>query len=669
MPGTFVSFHFVVSRSKATVPNTEHSHILLCVRRLYRILRMLADMGPKRPLSKVGIIFGDGIFAGEGLLDILGIKSTCKICQDTFHLLSETDGAWPKFFGSRAWPRLKEDFNNLVYSRTEAIYNDRHRALKERLAKENVPTWIEYLEKNVHGHRRQFVRCYVTTYRFNLGREGSSCAEANHSSYVRRIGESSIEEPAVMVKNCMNRHGDMCKERHQEMVNYRAHSIGTANRGTLGVEDTKALLFLSRWGYELWTWAKNEATNYHLLIDENGDVIVRRNGKTKGGRVIRKDDIIPCTCEVRIAFQGQCCHLVAANDGKFLSSLWHSRWHQREGLGKAGEEMNENDIIISTSSDKENDEDNEDVDGADEEEEATEQREIDDDDVSRQEVPAETSYSYRDVLAICQGIASHISKRSDAATHVGILLQFEEALRDGRVDGTRSFEQTFRTHVSAFTRNAGNSVSFMHSQNEAGEPVLPSQPPLTARGIPRDENSGRLPTKRLKTAKAMHMMKRGTKRNRGTCPSTSGPMALLNSTPKDSVCSFCKLRGHRKGSASCEAFTKLKATFVDYKEISMWSCCLGSPSTHAVEIPSTALTIIFAEVDWLADIPKEVVHVVLLQCYHSKYATQRMTSTHEDTPNPNLLSVDDNIVKVVLLAEGACRVRKRRAPAFYWYQK
>jgi hypothetical protein len=139
------------------------------------------------------------------------------------------------------------------------------------------------------------------------------------------------------------------------MVNYRAHSIGTANRGTLGVEDTKALLFLSRWGYELWTWAKNEATNYHLLIDENGDVIVRRNGMTKGGRVIRKDDIIPCTCEDRIAFQGQCCHLVAANDGKFLSSLWHSRWHQREGLGKADEEMNENDIIISTSSDKEND--------------------------------------------------------------------------------------------------------------------------------------------------------------------------------------------------------------------------------------------------------------------------------------------------------------------------
>jgi hypothetical protein len=184
----------------------------------------------------------------------------------------------------------------------------------------------------------------------------------------------------------------------------------------------------------------------------------------------------------------------------------------------AEHETNESDIIISTSSGMENDDDDDKyVDGADvdEEEEATEQREIDDDEVSRrQEDPAQTSDSYRDVLAICQGIASHISKRADAATHVGILLQFEEALRDERVDSTRSFEDTFRTHVSTFTRNAGNSVSFMHSQNEAGEPVVPSQPPLTARGIPRDENSGRLPTKRLKTAKAIQMAKTSTRAKR-----------------------------------------------------------------------------------------------------------------------------------------------------------
>ncbi len=65
---------------------------------------MLVDMGPLRPLSEVGIIFGDGIFAGEGLLKVLNIKSTCKICLDVFHLTSDTDGAWPKEFG-KAWPK------------------------------------------------------------------------------------------------------------------------------------------------------------------------------------------------------------------------------------------------------------------------------------------------------------------------------------------------------------------------------------------------------------------------------------------------------------------------------------------------------------------------------------------------------------------------------------
>jgi hypothetical protein len=149
MPGTSL-YHFVVENHWYLIVNTDTYSIY----RLCRIMRMLVDMGPLRPLSEVGIIFGDGIFAGEGLLDILNIKSTCKICLDVFHLTSDTDGAWPKEFG-KAWPKLKDDFNELVYSETKAIYKVRHEALKERVAKENNPTWNEYLENNVHGHRHQ----------------------------------------------------------------------------------------------------------------------------------------------------------------------------------------------------------------------------------------------------------------------------------------------------------------------------------------------------------------------------------------------------------------------------------------------------------------------------------------------------------------------------------
>jgi hypothetical protein len=643
---------------------------------------MLADMGPLRPLSEVGIIFGDGIFSGEGLLDILDIKSTCKICLDTFHLLSDTDGAWPKFFGTKAWPRLKEDFNDLVYSETEALYKVRHEALKARLATENVPAWNEYLENNVHGHRRQFARCYVSKYRFNLGREGSSAAEANHSSYVKRIGASSVEEPAVMVKDCMKRHGDMCKERQEELVNYRAKCIGTANKGKLDVEDTKALLALSRWAYELWTWAKHEATNYYCFIAENGDFIVRRRGMTTGGRVIGKDNV-PCDCLDRIAFQGQCCHLIAANDGKFDLSLWDSRrWPQKRGLGpsldREGQERNENNI--STSSDKENEHtSNDDGDYGDDDKEnehtsndggddygddnndvftsvvaGIDDNDDDDDDddsneASRHKDPeVETSYSYRDVMEICQNIASHISKRKDAATQVGILLQFEDALRDGGGDSTRSFEDTYRTHVSAFTRHARNSGSFMHSVNEDGEPVIPSQPPLMARGIRRDQHSGRLGKKRLTTAKAKAMT--NNKRSHAS---------LLDSGPRTSVCSFCKSQGHKKGTGNCDTFTALKSTFVDKNEIAVWSSHLGDPSFHAVEIPSNAVIRILSHVDMSTGIPKEVHHILLLKCFYSRNHTEILNSkrsTYKDNPNFVPPSVDHNILEVVLLTEGARRL-------------
>jgi hypothetical protein len=44
----------------------------------------------------------------------LGIDQMCKLCQDTYHFLSNANGAWPKFLGTQSWPRFKEDFKLLV---------------------------------------------------------------------------------------------------------------------------------------------------------------------------------------------------------------------------------------------------------------------------------------------------------------------------------------------------------------------------------------------------------------------------------------------------------------------------------------------------------------------------------------------------------------------------
>jgi hypothetical protein len=152
------------------------------------ILRMIEEMSPRRQLSSLKVVFGDGIFAGGSLLTKLGIQDTCNLCQDTYHLLSETNGAWPRFFGPQSWPRFKTDFSALVYSSTKDEYMSRYLDLKKRLHEESSSVeqgekWDKYFEASIHNHKHQFVRAYVTEYPFNLEMKGSAPAEANHSSF------------------------------------------------------------------------------------------------------------------------------------------------------------------------------------------------------------------------------------------------------------------------------------------------------------------------------------------------------------------------------------------------------------------------------------------------------------------------------------------------------
>jgi hypothetical protein len=203
---------------------------------------------------------------------MLEIENTCKLCQDTYHLTSATNGAWPKFFGTHHWPRFSKDFRGLVYSYTEEDYMAKYELLKGRLASESKgAAWVQYLETSVHEHRRQFVRAFVQEYWFNLEKEGSSPGEANHSSYVGRIGPVSVEQPAIMVEKTLVRHSDICKERNDLIVRYRAQCIAKAATEHMELQDKTALLALSMWGYELWVAAREESPEYgpdlHRAVD------------------------------------------------------------------------------------------------------------------------------------------------------------------------------------------------------------------------------------------------------------------------------------------------------------------------------------------------------------------------------------------------------------------
>jgi hypothetical protein len=620
------------------------------------IMRMLASMGPRRQLSRVAVIFGDGIFAGDSLLKILEIENTCKLCQDTYHLTSATNGAWPKFFGPHHWPRFSKDFGGLVYSYTDEVYMAKYELLKARLASESKgAAWVQYLETSVHAHRHQFVRAYVQEYEYNLEKEGSSPAEANHSSYVGRIGPVSVEQPAIMVQKTLIRHNDICKERNELIVRYRAQCIAKAATVPMELQDKLALLALSRWGYELWVAAREESPKYECIVEDQKKV-VRRIGFTEGGREV--GDGTKCDCRKRIAFKGQCQHLVKGNDGMFILDLWDAQWLQRTILRTAtasedeAQQLEDDCYEIMSESQHGDDHDNEDTGERFEAADARLEVSIPSEEDSVQLVRRDqtlpladaNSVNFNDIMVICKDLASFILKRKDIPTQVGMLLQWTQNLRSvpqgTDLQDATDFEEIFNVHMSAFSRHKSSSNNlFTATQNEDG--VL-QQEPLKRQGPPR-EQGGRLQFKRMKSNQEKFV--------RG--------LSLAQSKPRKSSCSFCCLPGHKKGAPACVAYTALRCTFLTHgDDFQRWSTGLGDPRLHLVESPSPALQRSFTKVGLPVEIHPDVHHVVLVRCYYSKEHVDYMATKMSQYRDSGLSqrappSLEYNVVEVILLKQGA----------------
>jgi hypothetical protein len=81
------------------------------------IIEACLDMAPERTRESLKVFFGDGIMS-ERLLEMLGIKDTCKLVRDWHHL--DTD--WQKYFGIQLYAALANTLKDLKYSPTVDDY-------------------------------------------------------------------------------------------------------------------------------------------------------------------------------------------------------------------------------------------------------------------------------------------------------------------------------------------------------------------------------------------------------------------------------------------------------------------------------------------------------------------------------------------------------------------
>lgn len=293
------------------------------------------EMAPGRHRSEVQVLFGDGTFRGGGLLENLGMEGSCNFIRDWHHLLHED---WPNYFGLRLWPSLTKLMSTYLHSNTEAQCLEQAEAIRDRLG--NRRDWHNYFENEVHAHRKSFVYCYIKKYIGNLGRKGSSPAEQNHSSCVRRISKHATVEPAVAVERMLVRQADQIKVRNHKLYLFNCETVAEARKIKCPILK-EATLKLSSWGYELFVTEYQEHTNYEVVRNwSSGDTVVKRKDSEAAPRKLGKCNgdgtisWIACDCPEKIAHKIQCRH-ESQLEGKLNMSQFDKRWHIRSGVEKS----------------------------------------------------------------------------------------------------------------------------------------------------------------------------------------------------------------------------------------------------------------------------------------------------------------------------------------------
>ena len=90
----------------------------------------------------------------------------------------------------------------MIYSYTEQEYNQAFDEAKAKLS--NDVTAHEAL-LHINTYKQMFTKYLVQVVPGNLGRQGSSHAEQNHSSYVARIGPKSVADVNEGIKDMLER--------------------------------------------------------------------------------------------------------------------------------------------------------------------------------------------------------------------------------------------------------------------------------------------------------------------------------------------------------------------------------------------------------------------------------------------------------------------------------
>ena len=295
-------------------------------------------MCPRRPLSDIKVIFGDGIF-DDAFCE--GTDITASVLGDTFHLLISKTSVWRQAFGS-SFGKIEHCLKRMIHSYSEQQYNAAFDEAKTILAGN-----VDHLEciQKINEKKHMFAKYLIKKIPGNLGRQGSAPAECNHSSYVARIGPRSIENVADGIAKMLGRQKELELELDLKIGQYAAQCRGKVASMEMDISHDQqmdssytyrvkfnALTKLSPWGYELLEMFVNQSQFYTCVLSELGHVLERLGGNYPP-RLIKFGERCDCD-DMKTYLSVQCKHELA-RDKCFRLELFDIFWHQVSAVGQS----------------------------------------------------------------------------------------------------------------------------------------------------------------------------------------------------------------------------------------------------------------------------------------------------------------------------------------------
>lgn len=286
--------------------------------------KFLIEKSPGRDAEDVNVVAGDGFF-GQELISQFGFTKA-KFVTDWHHLFKDglTD-----HFGERGCAHIKSSLLQMIKAKSEEFFDQALANAKTTLA--NLPEGRDLqLEKKLDEFANMkwtYAAYCLDQIKGTKGLHGSSMSEQNHSSVLCYLnnGRQGIneycEELFTLIKDLFGRQQVWTKKFNKKLYDENTHMLNKIEellqkeKSAINIDLIKAAKVLCKMEFERYHANRKRAEMLQMSESDDGKLLVRCiENPTADPRVFDSVDD-DCDCEERVAFEGQCPHLIKVRGG------------------------------------------------------------------------------------------------------------------------------------------------------------------------------------------------------------------------------------------------------------------------------------------------------------------------------------------------------------------